>query len=124
MHVADPAQIKRQGMLTASDFDLWKLTFRRVSERDKPRAAPSFSFVGVHRKARVIVPSRMHHVIRASTNRAIVPSVEEIEDERCIHRDCGMQGSRLLPGAISYARPRFSPQRGAQSTAAAESSAG
>ncbi len=75
----------------------------RVAEVLEPREPAALRFVRVDRKGLEAAPARMGDVIGAAAKRALVPRVDEIEDQRGVHRDGGVQAARRLPCAVADA---------------------
>ena len=66
-------------------------------------ARRAFRLVRVDRK-RVTAPAGVRHMIRASAHRSSGPRIDNVEDQRRVHRNRRMQARRRLPGPIAHAR--------------------
>src|ERR1700722_5942762 len=64
---------------------------RRVAMILKARAPASLSLIGIHRKSVIAAPARMGHVVDAAAQRAVAPPVDDVESQRRVGFDGGMQ---------------------------------
>ena len=60
----------------------------------------------------VVAPTRMRDVIGASAQGAPAPQIDEIEHQRGVHADGGMQRGRQLPGPVTHAGNVFAVHAG------------
>jgi hypothetical protein len=51
------------------------------------RETASFRLELVDGKDLVVTSGRMHHVVRAAADRPPIPTVDEVEDQRCVDTD-------------------------------------
>ena len=65
------------------------------------RQPAALGFVGVDGERLVIASARVGHVVGASTERPAVPGIHQIEDERRMHADGGLQTLGRLPGPVA-----------------------
>ena len=70
------------------------------------RLSASRAFTG---KTAEVHSARMRDVPRATADRAARPAIVNIEDQRRVHADGGMQAGRRLPGADNARPPRIRP---------------
>ena len=85
---------------------------RRVSLGKKPGETAGLRFHRVDRKRLVAQSAGMGDVVGAAAERPIVPGVEQIEHQRRIDGNCGVQATRRLPGAIAHAGDKFAERGG------------
>ena len=62
-----------------------------IAKRFKPAQTPAFGFESVDRKNFVISASRMTHMVTATRYCAVVPSVNQVDDQRGIYRNGWVQ---------------------------------
>src|SRR5437660_1337092 len=67
---------------------------RRMPEILESRQSPRLRFVGVDRQSLVVASTRMNHVIDAAAERALAPTIENVEGERDVDVDRRMQCRR------------------------------
>ncbi len=80
---------------------------RRVAELEKPRDSAALGLVGVDRESIVTSAAGMRHVIRAPADRAPRPGVHNIENQRRMNADCGMQAIGRLPSPVTNPRDKL-----------------
>ena len=91
-----------------------------VTDREETCTPTGFGLVGIDRHAVVVAAAGMGDVVCAATDRPAVPGIVDVEDERRVDADGGMQRIGRLPGAISHAGNIFSGgSRGTQRQAPA-----
>ena len=78
----------------------------------KTRKASALGLIGVDRECRWVLPSGIGDIVCAAGYRFGVPFVVEIEDERGLNADGGMETGRGLPCAIADARNVFADGSG------------
>ena len=74
-----------------------------MAEIGKAGDSAAFGFIGVDGKALVIAAARVRDVIGAAADGAALPGIHDIEDQRRMDADGGVQARRRLPGAIADA---------------------
>ena len=102
-----PAKIEGEGELRVGFFWRRHHWTRCMAESTEAREAATFRFLGVDRYLFVRSSAGMRDVIHASADRARRPRVHDIEDQRCVNRDVGMQAGRRLPRAIADSTHRL-----------------
>src|SRR5580658_9644601 len=75
-----------------------------MPEGKESRHPASFGFVGVHREGREAAAAWMRYVIGAAADTASGPQIHDVEDQRRMHWNGGMQTRRRLPRAIADPR--------------------
>jgi hypothetical protein len=73
-----------------------------MPESKKAGYPPSLCFVGVHRKCFIATATRVRDVIRAPADRSFCGKVDDIENQRRMHRDRRMEAPGRLPCAVPY----------------------
>ena len=74
---------------------------RRMTKAVEPRTAAGLGLEAVGRKGLVREPAGVRDVIRASRNRALAPTIDDIEHQRYVNTDGGVQRRGWFPGAIT-----------------------
>ena len=69
----------------------WLHSATGMTEREKSRVAASFGFERVYGKAVEAAASGMRHVPGTSSDRTSIPNIDQVEDQRCMDSDRGMQ---------------------------------
>src|SRR5262249_47532715 len=80
---------------------------RRMAEGLEAREPPRLGLQRIDRKGLMRPAARMRHMIAAAADGAPGPAVDQVEDERRMRRDGGLQALRRLPGAEAHARYRL-----------------
>src|SRR6478735_5458035 len=75
----------------------------RVSHAEEARQAPRFRFIGIDREGHIIPAAGMRHMVTRAAQRTAHPAVHEVESQRCMHADGGMQCRGQRPGPIAHA---------------------
>src|SRR4029079_3557483 len=78
-----------------------KLLARRVAELVEARHPAPLRFQAIAWKRLVGEPPGVRHMVRASGDRAVVPAIEEIEDQRRVYPNGGVERRGRLPGAVA-----------------------
>src|SRR5688572_11627475 len=94
-------QREREGLVHRSFFHDMMVCVLSVSR--KAGKTPALGLIGIHWESRVIPPAWMCDVISAPAQRAAVPGVEELKDQRRMNSDRGLEALRRLPCAIANA---------------------
>lgn len=68
---------------------------------EKPGKATALRLEAVHRERVIAAPPGVGYVIDASTERAVAPGVDEVEDERSVNSDGGMEALGWLPRPVA-----------------------
>src|SRR5258706_7381720 len=89
--------------LGARERPRFRLDARRMPERNEPREAPALGFVRVHGEALEAEAARMRDMIGAAGHGAPGPAIVQVERQRRVDRDRGLQARRRLPRAVAYA---------------------
>src|SRR5579862_4026829 len=76
---------------------------RRMSERKETGAPPGFRLIGVHRKRFRSPAAGMNRVISTPAHGSSRPGVDNVEHQRSLHRNGGVQTGWRLPRAIAHA---------------------
>jgi hypothetical protein len=71
-----------------------------MSVGHEPRQTTTLRLVGIYRENLMVATSRMGHVIGAATKGPLVPSVDQIENERCMDSNVGLKTLGRLPGPV------------------------
>ena len=74
-----------------------------MADREESRQPPALRLVGIDREVLVAAAAGMRDVIDAAADRPLVPGVDDVEDERRVHRNRRVQAARRLPGPIADA---------------------
>src|SRR5258705_4243044 len=113
------AQVQCIRELAAPRRMRWHETAGGVAEREEAPPPPALRLVAVHRE-RVVAPSaRMRHVVAAAAERAVHPGVDDVERQRRVDGNGGVQRGRRLPGAVAHARDELAaPARQVQGSRA------
>src|SRR5262245_13231606 len=77
---------------------------RRAAVVLEAREPPRLGLVGIDGKGLVVAAAGMSDVIDAAAERAAAPAIENVERERGVDADNGMQPRRQLPGLEAHAR--------------------
>src|SRR5258708_13302239 len=85
---------------------------RSVAHAHEAGETAAFRLVGVDGEGLGVEAARVRHVVLAAAQRAVYPGVDEIEHQRGMHADGGMQRGRRLPGAVAHARDVLSDVSG------------
>src|SRR5258708_36570437 len=85
---------------------------RSVADAHEAGETAAFRLVGVDGEGLGVEAARVRHVVLAAAQRAVYPGVDEIEHQRGMHADGGMQRGRRLPGAVAHARDVLSDVSG------------
>src|SRR6266536_2120673 len=72
---------------------------RCVTDLEVAGEPAAFGFVGIDGERLEMPSARVRHVIDAAAEGTAVPTVHDVEDERRMDGDGGMQALRRLPGA-------------------------
>ena len=86
--------------VTNERFDIDRA--RGVPAGGKTTGASGLRFVGVDGEPLVRQPARVAHVVRAPSERAPVPPVDQIEDKGGVHTNGGVQGGRRFPRSVAH----------------------
>lgn len=73
---------------------LWPKSWKRLTRR--PSAALALTEI------LVAAPARMHHVVGATADHHAVPGVDQVEHQRRLHADGGVQSRGRLPGPVAH----------------------
>ena len=68
---------------------------------EKPGKATALRLEAVHRERVIAAPPGVGYVIDASTERAVAPGVDEVEDERSVNSDGRMEALGWLPRPVA-----------------------
>ena len=74
---------------------------------ESARQAAALRLVAVHGERVITASARMRDVISAAPERTAVPRIVEINPQRSMRTDGGLQTHRRLPRAIAHARDAF-----------------
>ncbi|MCY1214496.1 hypothetical protein D9M72_263100 [compost metagenome] len=65
--------------------------------------ATALGLVGVDREGVVVATARVGDEVLAAAQRALHPGVDEVEGQRCVGRNAGVQRRRRVPGLVAHA---------------------
>ena len=74
-----------------------------VPEAAETRDATPIGRRCIDRPLQVCAAAGMHHVVGRSGDRTLVPAIVQVEAQRGMHADGGVQARRRLPGAVAHA---------------------
>ena len=96
------------GVLTAAGWhekarartlqDWLRMRALTVAGRGEAALAPRLRFPGIDREGLRIAPAGMHDVVAATAYATSVPGVDQVESQRRMHRNGGVQRGCSIPG--------------------------
>src|SRR5690348_2163945 len=84
-------QIEGHGIFERRLLGLDNVRAGRVAETLEPGESARLCFVGIDRKGLVVATTGMRDMVDAATQRATTPAIIDVEGERRLHGDGGMQ---------------------------------
>src|SRR5262245_37024059 len=91
-------QIERQRELGQRFLGRHSQRTSGMSKPEEPRGAARLRLVTVHREYIVTPAARVSHMVSAAAERTAQPCIDQIDHQRRMHRNGGMQAIGGLPG--------------------------
>src|SRR5689334_21255812 len=86
-----PSQIERHGIVAIMFALRRRESSAGMPHAKKTRRSTTFRLVCVHRESIEAEPARMRHMPSAAANRPAVPRIDQIEHQRSVYANRGMQ---------------------------------
>src|SRR5258705_5584827 len=106
-NLSRPAQVERHRVFQRPLFGRNVERSGRVPVVLEPSEAPGAGLIGINREGFVVAATRMRDVVDAAAQRAAVPPVVDVEGQRRLHVDGGLQGRLQRPRLETHTRNIF-----------------